>query len=78
MIGKLDPEERVLPESFKQTSDEPYIRHDYKLVYTDGKSKIFDNYSDLIRTWMTTPVDLLDHVITLDHTEPKTKSGGFK
>lgn len=77
MIGKLDPEERVLPKSFKETSSDPYIRHDYKLVYTDGKFKIFDNYHDLIKTWMTTPSHLMDYVITLDHKEPKTKSGGF-
>ncbi len=78
MIGKLDPEEKVLPDFFKETSSEPYLRHDYKLVYTNGESKIFDNYLDLAKTWVNTPNKLLDHVIILDHKEKKTKSGGFK
>jgi len=77
MVGKLDPEERVLPKTFKETSKDPYVRHDYKLVYKDGQSKTFDNYHDLIRTWSSTPANLMDYVITLDHKEPKTKSGGF-
>ncbi len=77
MIGKLDPEERVLPEFFEETSPDPYLKHDYKLVYKDGKFKIFDNYYDLIQTWYTTPSHLIDYVLTLDHKEPKNKSGGF-
>jgi hypothetical protein len=27
-----------LPEFFQQTSDEPYNRHDYKLVYVNGQT----------------------------------------
>ena len=77
MVGKLDPEERALPEFFKETSTNPYVKHDYKLVYKDGKHETFDNYMDLIKTWNKTPADLLDYVIALDHKEPKTKSGGF-
>jgi len=64
-------------ESFKQTSDEPYIRHDYKVIFTNGKSVIFDNYEDVQRTWFQTPNQLLGYVEVLDHKEPKTKSKGF-
>lgn len=78
MIGNLEPEERVLPEVFKQTSDDPYVRHDYKLVFVNGKYKIFDNYLDLLQTWMSTSTNLFDYVEVLDHKEKKTKSGGFK
>jgi hypothetical protein len=36
-----------LPEFFQQTSDEPYNRHDYKLVYVNGNHKVFDNHRRL-------------------------------
>lgn len=77
MVGKLDPEERVLPEFFKETSSEPYLRHDYKLVYSNKKQKIFDNYADTLQTWWNTPEGLIDHVEVLDHKETKKQSGGF-
>lgn len=67
-----------LPEFFKQTSNEPYLRHDYKLYYTTGKNKIFDNYEDFLKTWWETSKQLLSHVEVLDHKEKKIKSGGFK
>ena len=79
MVGKLDPEERVLPSFFKETSSDPYLRHDYKLVYSNGKYEIFDNYMDVFQTWMNTPSNLFDYVEVLDHKKPKNnKSGGFK
>jgi hypothetical protein len=64
-------------ETFTQTSNDPYLRHDYKVVFTNGKSVIFDNYEDVQRIWFQTPHQLLGHVEVLDHKEPKTKSKGF-
>lgn len=64
-------------ESFKQTSDEPYIRHDYKVVFVNGKSVIFDNYEDVQRTWWQTPNQLLEYVEVLDKKKRKTKTKGF-
>jgi len=78
VVGKLEPEERVLPDFFKETSSEPYIRHDYRLVYTNGNQKIFDNYSDTLQTWWNTPDILTDYVEVLDHKQVKKQSGGFK
>jgi hypothetical protein len=67
-----------LPEFFQQTCDKPYNRHDYKLVYTDGKSKVFDDYKDTQATWFQTAEMFLSHVEVLDKkTKKKTKSGGF-
>jgi hypothetical protein len=63
--------------SFKQTSDEPYIRHDYKLVFANGKSVVFDNYEDVQVTWFQSPNQMLSHVEVLDHKEKKPKSKGF-
>lgn len=51
---------------FKQTCDKPYDRHDYKLVYTNGKTVIYDDYMDLQATWFQTPHQFLSHVEVLD------------
>jgi hypothetical protein len=66
------------PEFFEQTSNQPYVRHDYKLHYTNKKSEIFDNYEDVQRTWFQTPSQFLDYIEVLDHKEQKkTKAKGF-
>jgi hypothetical protein len=77
MMQLIDPSS---PEYFQQTSDEPYVRHDYKLHYTNKKSEIFDNYEDVQRTWFQTPSQFLDYIEVLDHKEQKktkTKAKGF-
>lgn len=69
-----------LPEFFKQTSDDPYLRHDYKLIFTNKKPMIFDNYEDFHRTWFQTPNQFLSHGEILDYKERKSKrqTKGFK
>jgi hypothetical protein len=70
-----------LPEFFQQTSDEPYNRHDYKLVYTDGTSKVFDDHQDFMSTWFQTANMFLSHGEVLDKPvkqKTKTKTRGFK
>ena len=66
-----------LPKNFNQTSDEPYIRHDYKVVYSNGNSVIFDNYEDVQKTWFQTPHQFLGHIEVLNKKKQKTKSKGF-
>jgi hypothetical protein len=58
--------------TFKQTSDEPYDKHDYKLVYSNNQSVIFDNYEDLRLAWYNTPEQFRGYVEVLDK---KTKKG---
>jgi len=58
--------------TFKQTSDELYDRHNYKLTYSNDQSVIFDNYEDLRRAWFETPEQFRGHVEVLDK---KTKKG---
>lgn len=60
--------------TFKQTSDEPYLRHYYKFVYSNGQSVVFDNYQDVQASWWNTPSDFVSHVEVLDVKEAK----GFK
>lgn len=60
---------------FKQTCDKPYIRHNYKLIYSDGREIIFDNYQDIQVVWFQTDKKFLSHVEILDQ---KEKAKGFK
>lgn len=62
---------------FKQTSDGLYDRHDYKLVYSNKNSVIFDNYEDLRNAWWETPHQFLGHVEVLDK-KTKKKSNQKK
>ena len=81
MVGKLEPEDRVLPEWFAQTSDKPYDRHTYELVFNDGrKSIIFDDYDQMrlhwfecVRNWGDCKVNVLDI-----KKQKKKSKGGFK
>jgi len=79
MIGKLDPEDRVLPDWFAQTSDEPYDRHNYRFHYSNGESIIVESYEQIYEKWFNTPALLKSHVEVLDTKQIKKKSnGGFK
>jgi hypothetical protein len=71
MTQLIDPSS---PEYFQQSSNEPYLRHDYKLVYENGKSVVFDNYEDIQRTWFQHNGKFLSHVEVLDR---KKKKNGF-
>lgn len=55
----------------KFTSDQPYNRHKYKLVFVDGRSIVFDDYSQMKQTWMKFS-QVCSHVDVVD----KKKSGG--
>jgi hypothetical protein len=74
MIGNLEPEENVLPKTFKQTSDKLYDRHDYKIVYENGLNKIFDNYHDLFLEWCNTKNRGFLHIEVLDKKTKKDKN----
>jgi len=76
MTQLIDPSD---PRYFRQTSDESYLRHDYKLVKSTGDSVIFDNYEDVLRMWFEHSGNFLSHVEVLDHKQPKKnkKKRGF-
>ena len=61
-------------ETFKQTSNEPYVRHDYKLVTENGEEFLFDNYEDVQLYWFQRSGFCLSHIEVLD----KKKTKGFK
>jgi len=64
MVDLIEPTD---PQYFEQTSDKPYNRHKYKIVFGDGKSIIMNNYEELrrvwfeyIRNWNDVKVEVLD------------------
>ena len=80
MIGKLDPEERVLEELkvFKQTSDAPYDRHVYQ-VKMNGESFIVEDYEDLRALWFKQLRNFSGVTVeVLDVQKRKKSKGGFK
>jgi len=63
-------------EWFSQTSDEPYGRHQYRFVYSNNQSKVFDSWEQTQQEWFTTPTLLRSHVEVLD--KKQKLKGGFK
>ena len=66
--------------TFKQTSDEPYDRHHYRLVYKTKQSIICESWEELRYEWWNTPAVNRSHVDVLDIQNIKSKksNGGFK
>ena len=62
---------------FKQTSDEPYDRHDYEVYLKSGKKVFFNNWEDTLNYWWQNYQipDFLDIIIVKD--KQKVKSKGF-
>ena len=58
----------------KFTSDQPYNRHKYKLVFVDGRSISFDDYSKMKGAWSQFS-EVCSHVVVVDN--KKSGGGGF-
>ena len=67
-----------LPEFFRQTSDEPYDRHNYRLTYSNNQSIIVESYEEVREAWFNTPAMFKSHVEVLDKKQKKKSKGGFK
>ena len=69
-----------LPEWFAQTSEKPYDRHNYRFIFRNGESIIFNSYDQVMEKWFTTPALFKSHVEVLDKPNKNNKktSGGFK
>jgi hypothetical protein len=59
---------------FQRTSDVLYDKHQYKFVYSNGQSVIFDSYEEAQLEWMKVPEQFLGHIEVLDR---KNSSKGF-
>ena len=58
----------------KFTSDQPYNRHKYKLVFVDGRFIVFDDYSKMKGAWSQFS-EVCSHVVVVDN--KKSGGGGF-
>ena len=59
---------------FKQTSNEPYDRHDYKVIKSTGEHVVVESWEEAQSIWWNSPPDFLSHIEVLDKKEAK----GFK
>jgi len=64
-----------MTESFTLHCTKPYDRHNYKLVYEDGREVIFDNYEDVQVTWFQHGGMFLSHIEVIDKKNKKNKRG---
>lgn len=64
MVAIVNNQQEV--KTFKQTCDKPYLRHQYKVVYNNGREVVFDNYMDVQAIWFQTPKQFLSHIEVLD------------
>ena len=64
------------PRYFTVTSDEPYDRHDYKIIRKDGETMVVNSWELAREIWWNTPSFSLSHIEVLDKKTNKKK--GFK
>jgi hypothetical protein len=64
------------PQYFSKSSEEPYVRHNYKIVSKTGDSSIVDNWEDAHRLWFQKS-SFLSHIEVLDK-KKESNSMGFK
>ena len=61
--------------TFKQTSNDPYNRHHYKLILSNCREIVFEDYMEVQAAWLQTANQFLSHIEVLDI---KEKTKGFK
>ena len=65
-------------ETFTQTSDLPYDRHTYKIVFDDGRSLSFESWEEAQAYWfMRKNLGNLIAIEVVDPPAKKTTGGGF-
>ena len=70
-------EGREAVEVFTSTSDKPYDRHSYRVIYANGKAVEVGSYDEAQQLWYGSPRPKVIEVMST----PKAKSkstGGFK
>jgi hypothetical protein len=67
------------PQYFTDTSDEPYDRHWYEFVYSNGQYLIFESWEEVRNEWFNMPSRFKSHINVLDRQQKKKKTTkGFK
>ena len=67
------------PQYFTDTSDEPYDRHHYEFVYSNGESRVFNSWEETRYEWFSISSRFKSHINILDLNPKRKKSSkGFK
>lgn len=69
-----------MTKQFSQTSNNPYVRHNYKLTNLDsGDETIFDNFEDMRVCWFQQCRSFGNFVVTVLDKKPnkKVRGSGF-
>jgi len=68
-----------MSKTFTQTSNEPYDRHHYKMVYSNNQSVVVDSWEKVRKLWWETPSQFASHIEVIDmNNQTKKSNGGFK
>ena len=65
------------PRYFAQTSNDPYDRHHYRIVFTNGQSELYEDWQVAHSRWFQTPGQFLSHMEVVDVKPKKKSKGGF-
>jgi hypothetical protein len=65
------------PRYFEQTSDAPYDRHTYRIVFTNGNTEDYPSWDVMRARWFAVSGMYLSHVEVIDIKEEKKGGKGF-
>ena len=65
--------------NFKQTSDLPYDRHHYKVIFKDGREELVESWEEAYSTWFYwNGMKVIDRIEVCDiKKKSRAKSTGF-
>jgi hypothetical protein len=56
---------------FTQTSDAPYDRHTYNIVFSNGQSEHYPSWEQVQSRWFEAPTQFLSHIEVMDVKQSK-------
>ena len=70
MTQVIDPSDERY---FTRTSDAPYDRHTYNIIFSNGQSEHYPSWEQVQSRWCQVPKQFLSHVEVLDIRKKKGK-----
>ncbi len=70
MTQVIDPSDERY---FTRTSDAPYDRHTYNIIFSNGQSEHYPSWEQVQSRWFQVPKQFLSHVEVLDIRKKKGK-----
>ena len=69
---------REAVEVFTATSDKPYDRHSYRVIYANGKAVEVGSYDEAQLLWFSKPTPKVIEVVSPPKAKGKRSTGGFR